>query len=349
MATRTPVKLKLQKGKLQVQVEGLVLLKIIKHCHDGLPQSVTGNLVGLDDLEVLEADADKAGPVSGVVEVTNCFPKLTSHSLAEKEASKRSERDESLHITYLRNLAKVHMDTEPVGWYRSAFYGKFISKELVQEQSIYQSARPNSVLLVYDPYSTTAGRLALKAYRLTDHFMNVFKTSKLTAGEFQKYDIDLRNVFEELDINVHNSHIVHAFLYELRENRMMSCDFDRLYMEQSSRIVNDLTSLGKSIDDYLLAGVEWQKWQREAYHQKKKRDYEMNKRHAENQLRRLKGQEEIPDDDIKRKYPPMEDPERLSSSLVTLQMNQYCGSISDNITQALNKLCVAQGMHGDVK
>lgn len=333
---------KIQQGTLQVQIEGLVLLKIIKHCQDGLPQVVSGLLVGLQD------ERDENGNVAKV-EISNCFPKLTSHSLADKDKNRKQGHDETRHVNFLRCLQKVNMDTENVGWYRSSFYGKFISKQLVREQYLFQQQVPGAVLLVYDPYGTYRGRLALRAYRLTDRFMGLLDGNKLTAPEFQKHAIDFKNVFEQLPIQVHNSHMVHAFLYELREHRTMGCDFDRLYLEQTSRIVNDLSALGESIENYLFEGAEWQRWQREAYHQKKRKDAEIQKRQLENQTRRMKNQPELPIDDIKRRYPPTEDPDRLGAALVTTQMNQYCGSITDNITQALNKLCVAQGMHGDVK
>ncbi|KAI8887804.1 hypothetical protein K501DRAFT_268419 [Backusella circina FSU 941] len=43
-----------------VQLDGLVVLKIIKHCRESYPSDVTGQLLGLDD--------------KGSLEVTNCFP-----------------------------------------------------------------------------------------------------------------------------------------------------------------------------------------------------------------------------------------------------------------------------------
>jgi translation initiation factor 3 subunit H len=43
-----------------VQMEGLAVLKIIKHCEEFAPALVTGQLLGLD--------------VGSVLEVTNCFP-----------------------------------------------------------------------------------------------------------------------------------------------------------------------------------------------------------------------------------------------------------------------------------
>jgi hypothetical protein len=43
-----------------VQIDGLVALKIIKHCKECMPALVTGQLLGLD--------------IGSILEVTNCFP-----------------------------------------------------------------------------------------------------------------------------------------------------------------------------------------------------------------------------------------------------------------------------------
>jgi translation initiation factor 3 subunit H len=44
----------------QVVVEGVAILKIVKHCKEALPQLASGKLLGLEH--------------DGLVEVTNCFP-----------------------------------------------------------------------------------------------------------------------------------------------------------------------------------------------------------------------------------------------------------------------------------
>lgn len=38
----------------EVRLDGLVVLKIIKHCQENFPQAVAGSLLGLDVEEVLE-------------------------------------------------------------------------------------------------------------------------------------------------------------------------------------------------------------------------------------------------------------------------------------------------------
>ena len=47
-----------------VHVDGLVVLKIVKHCRDSLPQMVAGSLLGLDQGSTLEAIVEPKGGFS---------------------------------------------------------------------------------------------------------------------------------------------------------------------------------------------------------------------------------------------------------------------------------------------
>ena len=48
----------------------------------------------------------------------------------------------------------------------------------VETQYEHQKAFPNAVVIVYDPFRTTMGRLALKAFRLTRDFMEAYGQQK---------------------------------------------------------------------------------------------------------------------------------------------------------------------------
>ena len=54
----------------EVHIEGLVALKILKHCRDSFPEGAVGSLLGY------EKDDDKSGAFSGVLEVSHSFPSL---------------------------------------------------------------------------------------------------------------------------------------------------------------------------------------------------------------------------------------------------------------------------------
>lgn len=81
-------------------------------------------------------------------------------------------------------LRAVNVEHHIVGWYRSAYLGHFVTREVVINQFEYQKDIPNSVFIVFDPTRTTAGRLALKAYRLTEEFMELFRKQQFGQSEY---------------------------------------------------------------------------------------------------------------------------------------------------------------------
>ena len=118
-----------------VQIEGLVILKIIKHCKEFSPALVTGQLLGLD--------------VGSVLELTNCFPfPVTTKSLPNsrlidlfnffwfliffflfflihKKIREEDEENEAEGANYqldmMKCLREVNVDNNTVGWYLFSF------------------------------------------------------------------------------------------------------------------------------------------------------------------------------------------------------------------------------------
>ncbi|KAG8570219.1 hypothetical protein GDO81_011157 [Engystomops pustulosus] len=147
----------------QVQIDGLVVLKIIKHYQEEGHGSevVQGVLLGL--------------VVDDRLEITNCFP-FPQHT--EDDA----EFDEvQYQMEMMRSLRHVNIDHLHVGWYQSTYYGTFVSRALLDSQFSYQHAIEESVVLIYDPIKTSQGSLSLKAYRLTPKLMEVCKEKDFSA------------------------------------------------------------------------------------------------------------------------------------------------------------------------
>lgn len=143
-----------------VEIEGVALLQIIKHCHEGLPNCVTGSLLGLDSDKTLQ--------------VTNSFP-------SPPNAEKKKESDE-YQMEMMKNLREVGMDNNKVGWYQNVLMGTFCTASVIEYQFQYQqSLGPNAICLVYDSSETAKGNLSIKALRLKKSFCAAYK-----AGVFTK-------------------------------------------------------------------------------------------------------------------------------------------------------------------
>lgn len=286
-----------------VQLDGLVLLKMIKHCTQNVPEVVTGQLLGLDVGEKLE--------------VTNSFPFPTDMA--------NDDDNEDYQLEMMKNLRAVNIDNNTVGWYQSALLGSWINSSVIDTQHSYQKEIPNSVVVVYDPFKTTRGHLALKAFRLTNEFMELYTGGDTSAGGFAKYSCDSTNIFEEIPIKVHNSHLVHGFLYELREGGTMNCEADRLHLSADSFLQKTLNTLSTTVDEY---------------------EREQSKYHYQQRLlaRTKRAAEEAANADPDVPAKVQQQPSRLESMLLINQLSNYCDQIQIATKMSFNKLYVAEAL-----
>jgi translation initiation factor 3 subunit H len=304
-----------------VQIDGLVLLKIIKHASEKAPEAVTGLLLGLDIGDKLEA--------------TNCFP-----IPVDKDDT---EDDGSYQISMMKALAGVGVDNNTVGWYQSALLGTWCNKDTIEEQYKYQTEIPNSVVMVYDPSSTTRGRLALKAYRLSNEFMELFASGDFSHTSFSKRKLDSTRIFEEIPIKVHNSHLVHGYLYELREQKSMSCGFDRLHRSAGPFLTKTLGILSTHVDEYCSELNRFQFGQRLiARHTKLLQ--EANSIRRDNEARIAAGQDPLDENGVPIKAPPQ--PSRLETFLIQNILRDYCDQIQSGTSLAFNQLYVSRALQG---
>jgi translation initiation factor 3 subunit H len=298
----------------------LVLLKIIKHCTENFPEVVTGQLLGLD--------------VGDKLEVTNCFP-------IPSEVNNENDIDD-YQIEMMKCFRSVNVDNNTVGWYQSALLGSFLNYSIIEEQYKYQIEIPSSVVVVYDPFRTTNGHLALKAYRLSDDFMKLYAKGELSHTNFFEHNIDSTGIFEEIPIKVHNSHLVHGFLYELREDSSMNCDFSRLSVSNHPFIEKTLGVLSHCIDDYSSEQSKFQYIQRQIARQKQTIQAAETKRNQENESRVALGQDPLAEEKLAVKTIPQ--PSRLETMLICNQMSNYCKQIQDTASLSFSKLYVVESL-----
>jgi translation initiation factor 3 subunit H len=310
-------------GPNVVQLDGLVLLKIVKHCKENVPEVVTGQLLGLN--------------IQDRLEVTNCFPFASTDN---------NEEDDDYQIEMMKCLRTVNVDNNTVGWYQSAYLGSFINSSIVEAQYTYQKEIPASVVVVYDPFRTTAGKLAVRAYRLSDSFMKLMGGRDFSQRAFAKFDVSSREIMEEVTIKVHNSHLVHGFLYECREKKTFSCEFDRLNLIANPFVEKNLGILADCIDEYSSEQAKFQYHQRVVARQKVSQGNYMQKINEERQRRKAEGLEAGPEPD-QSKNPLFKDskaPSRLDTYLVSNQIAHYCDSINASSNQAFQKLYTVEAL-----
>jgi hypothetical protein len=132
-----------------------VLMRIAKHARDNAPESVTGQLLGLDG----KAD----------VEVSSCFPFPNAGDSSAFDEEEDADAGTEYQIEMMRCLREVNADAYTVGWYQTADLSSFSNETLLETQFNYQTnplLSRKCVALVYDPVMTLqSGQLRIRAVR----------------------------------------------------------------------------------------------------------------------------------------------------------------------------------------
>lgn len=168
----------------EVQIEALVVMRIIKHSTSTFPAPATGFLVGMD--------------VQSQLQVTNSFPFPATLPEAQSgsndpyhhqndaaslaASAPRAKSTVAYQAEMLKYLREVNVDAQNVGWYISCSMGNFVNANFVENQAFYQRATDEkTVALVFDVSRSSQGSLNLKAYRLSPTFVAAYKEGKFTT------------------------------------------------------------------------------------------------------------------------------------------------------------------------
>jgi len=310
-----------------VQIDGLVVMKIVKHCQEegsGGTDPVQGVLLGLVEGNRLE--------------VTNCFPFPSRH--ADEE-----EFDEvQYQMEMMRNLRHVNIDHLHVGWYQSTYFGMYLNKALLDSQYNYQNSIEESVVLVYDPMRTAKGHLSLKALRLTPKMMKLYGQGDFSPESVKGVGISFDTMFEEVPIVIKNSHLCNVLCCELEEKAPSDNKYHFLDLATDSVLEKNLQLLMECVDELSQDANKYFNYQRQFAKQKQAKQQHMQKRQQENALREQRGDPPLPEEDINKIFKPLQPPARLDSLLAAGQITCYADQIGDFATQSFGKLFMADSL-----
>mmetsp|Transcript_16459 Transcript_16459/g.37778 ORF Transcript_16459/g.37778 Transcript_16459/m.37778 type:complete len:372 (-) Transcript_16459:545-1660(-) len=343
-----------------VKIEGLALLKIVKHCHESLPQMVTGSLLGL-------AVGD------GVLEITHSFPfpeplrsgdlKDDDHAAAAQPpqqaaaAAATGGEDEDgmmagaggaaaaggsgglegyeFQLEMMRMLREVNVDNNCVGWYQSMYLGSYSTSSFLENQLSYQTdLSPNAVVILYDPMQTSHGNLVIKCFRLTDACV------KLQASGKNAF-LDPNQIFEDIPVQLVNPGLVRLWLSRvvggggndgpegILAPSIPTADttFDRLDLSTNPYLEKHLEFLCSWVDDL---AAEQQKFQFYARNISRRTDRRKREEDGSNN---------------QSKWLSSDAPKRMESLLITHQIRSYCDQMDKFAEGGFSKLFLAGGLH----
>lgn len=336
----------------EVHIDGLAILKIVKHCQESLPNFVSGSLLGLES--------------SGVLEITHSFPfpdpssqdAKSSSDLIKSAAPDASQLDgidgHEYQLEMMKMLREVNVDNNCVGWYQSMCLGSYSTASLLENQLSYQTdLSPNAVVLLYDPMQTAHGNLELKCLRLTEEAVELLAAGKNSF-------LDPHNIFEAVPIVMKNPSLVKALLHNVKTGQYSSsADADSsstlLAHHKNHSAVNPLYEadttfdrLDLSTNPYLEKHLEFlSTWVDElAAEQGKFQFYSRAVARASGDNRRggdKKRGVNAAKISVKSAWQSNEAPKRIDSLLISNQIRNYCDQVDKFTDGGLGKLFVMEG------
>ncbi|CAN6462767.1 unnamed protein product [Victoria cruziana] len=207
--------------------------------------------------------------------------------------------------------------------------GSYQTVELIETFMNYQENIRRCVCIIYDPSRSSQGVLALKALKLTDAFMDLYRTSNLNGEKLREKNLTWVDIFEEIPIKVSNSALISAFMSELEPEAPVSqCDYDRLALSTNPFMERNLEFLIECMDDLSMEQQKFQFYYRNLSRQQAQQQAWIQKRRAENMARKAAGEEPLPEEDPSNPiFKPLPEPSRLDSFLITNQISNYCTQI----------------------
>jgi len=305
-----------------VQIDGLVVMKLIKHCHE-VDLSAPGGI----------AQGALLGLVTDTrLEITHAFPFPSSST-----GDDGSTDDEDFQLDVMRKLRMVNVDHLHVGWYQSAHFGAFLSPQLLESHFAYQTSIEESVCLIFDTAKTTKGFLSLKAYRLTQPAIELYKANDFTPEKIKNLKVSYDSLFREVPIVIKNSHLMNEVLLELSEQIPSEAGSQFLDLGTSDVLETQLKNLMDTVDDMNQESIKFNKYQTMAIKQFQDKTRYLQKRQLDNNAKTARGEDPLPDEDINKIFKPIAPPSRLNSLILSGQILSSAEQVQQFCSESMAK------------
>jgi len=309
-----------------VQIDGLAVLKIIKHCYEERTNIDTprGGLLGL--------------VIENRLEITNTF------AFPFTKAGEDSI-DEEYTANMMMHMKKINQDYLHVGWYQACELGAFVTSEFVLAQHGYQDSIEESIVIIYDPVRTAKGFLTLKAYRLTPPALKLLADNEnmITPELVKSLHLSYDKLFHEVPIMIRNSPLANALCCQLME---MKPERATQFMDlgTGSVLQNHMKFMLEKVEELHQESYKMNKWQMQVSKQQQEKAKYIHQRNLENAARQAKGEPALPEEDLTKVFRPIPPPTRLIPMLLSGQVDLASQQVNSFCSQALAKLFLSESL-----
>jgi translation initiation factor 3 subunit H len=323
-----------------VQLDGLVVTKIIKHGRENSSSTAHGLLLGLD--------------LDGTLEVSNSFP-LPHHTGDEDDKTTKSIA--RYQASMLRSLKEVQADDSVVGFYQATTLGAFFNQTLVDAQAIHQDKlRHGGVVIVHDLSQTARGNASFRAFRLTNAFLDAYKKSNFSTASLVSQRLTFTSILEEVPLKIRTNPLLSSFLGALTEptlshpmdgspeaatNSTLSPSFSTLDLGTAG-LTRNLEQIIEAVDNHRTEEGNLAYLSRQIAREKARADSYVSKRKEESAARVAQGLAPLPEEDVNRLFKIPSEPSRLESMLLLGQIDAYAKSLEGTASTGLVKMYAAK-------
>jgi len=324
-----------------VQLDGLVVSKIIKHAREAPSSTAHGLLLGLD--------------LDGILEISNSFPLPHRAGDEDDKSAKASARHQA---AMLRSLKEVQVDDSVIGFYQATTLGAFYNQTLVDTQAIHQEKlRHGGIVIVHDLSQTARGNASFRAYRLTAAFLDAYKKSNFSTSSLMNHRLTFSSILEEVPLKIRTNPLLSAFLGTLTDTSAGSLSgaggerpggsslgpsFTVLDLGTGG-VTRNLEQIVEAVDSYRTEEGNLSYLSRQIARERAKAENYIAKRKEENQARVAQGLAPLPEEDVTRLFKIPAEPSRLESLLLLGQIDGYGKSLESVASTGLVKMYAAQG------
>ncbi|KAL0951088.1 hypothetical protein HGRIS_007826 [Hohenbuehelia grisea] len=320
-----------------VQLDGLVVAKILKHTRESTSSSAHGLLLGLD--------------LDGTLEVSNSFP-LVHHSSDEDDKSSKSAA--RYQASMLRSLKEVQSDDSVVGFYQATTLGAFFNQSLLETQAVHhEKLRHGGIVIVHDLSQAARGNASFRAFRLTRAFLEAHK--KLIS-----HRLTFSSILEEVPLKIRTSLLLSSFLGTLTEtsrspladaspasatSSLLPPSFNALNLG-TANVTRNLEQIIEAVDSYRTEEGNLAYLSRQIARERAKADNYVAKRQEESAARVAQGLAPLPEEDVSRLFKIPAEPSRLESMLLLGQIDAHAKNLSGTASTGLVKMHAARASSG---
>lgn len=320
-----------------VQLDGMVVTKIIKHAREAPSTTAHGLLLGLD--------------LDGTLEISNSFP-LPHHG--GDEADKNTKSIARHQASMLRSLKEVQADDSVVGFYQATTLGAFFNQSLVDTQAIHQEKlRHGGIVIVHDLSQTARGNASFRAYRLTAAFLDAYKKSNFSTTSLISHRLTFSSILEEVPLKIRTNPLLSSFLGTLTESRRPTLSPDSTATTATvsalgasfsvldlgiAGVTRNLEQIVEAVDSYRTEEGNLSYLCRQIARERGKAENYIAKRKEENQGRVAQGLAPLPEEDVTRLFKIPPEPSRLESLLLLGQIDAYGKSLARTASTGLVKM-----------